>query len=366
MNILFQFLKMHCMSITNSPKTGERLTSIYEIMEKSKYILLLEDFNWLTISKRTGLPQNLIDEQINLESRLMGIENENNSHREKTEILIKLNNLKQKINEINPKFYSLFYEQNLTSIPKIKKELLRKDQALIEYFVGENGIFVLGISKNKQEVIYLSENELGLKSIKSIIKNFRNEEKYPEFDRQLAFDLYSKLIPSIIREDLNLKKLIIIPDGILGYFPFEALITKSSVKPDKPDVRDFLVNKFAVSYGYSASMLNSMKKKKINPSKNSILAVAPKFNRIVKINNRTFPPLYLTNGHINSIWEIFDLDTLTNNKATVDNFFSSANNHRFLHFYTHGFANDNSGNNSFLVLQDSSGRANRPVHKRSI
>jgi CHAT domain-containing protein len=93
-------------------------------------------------------------------------------------------------------------------------------------------------------------------------------------------------------ENIEGRKLIIIPDGILSFIPFEALIT-DVVKISEVDLayRDlpFLLKEVAISYGHSSTTLFEQQiSKRMRPS-GSLLAFAPSYNGADKIAFRGTP-----------------------------------------------------------------------------
>ncbi|NJL75557.1 MAG: CHAT domain-containing protein [Saprospiraceae bacterium] len=83
----------------------------------------------------------------------------------------------------------------------------------------------------------------------------------------LSFQIYTHIFAPIEAVFPLPEKLIIVPDGILGYIPFDALIKKESADPTLHKQHDYLIKNHQISYVYSASLLQEMKARKTNSTK---------------------------------------------------------------------------------------------------
>ena len=139
-----------------------------------------------------------------------------------------------------PSYHQLKHDLSVVDIKTIQ-EHLALDETLIEYFVGQKTISLFLISKNNFQVKKL-DKPVDLENYVTQLRNsiYHYEEEATEFT-QAAYFLYEKLL-SPIKEKLT-KKLVIIPDDVLHYIPFEALITKSIDKFDSYKHLPYLIKK---------------------------------------------------------------------------------------------------------------------------
>ena len=73
----------------------------------------------------------------------------------------------------------------------------------------------------------------------------------------VAHQLYEKLLAPIA--DSLPEHLIILPDGVLSYLPFEVLLTAApTAAPNRWQDHPYLLKKHSISYAYSATMLREM------------------------------------------------------------------------------------------------------------
>jgi len=156
-------------------------------------------------------------------------------------------------NVISPKPFNLNYLQNRYLDPKT---------VLIEYSLGEDKSFIFFVSKNSFEIFELPSHSKIKDSIKAYLKVLTNpsQENYivQKASRRLYLELFAPL-DEIMPEDVT--NLIIIPDGILYYLPFETLLSSPQ---DRLNGENYLISRFAISYMPSASSLLFLDNKKIN------------------------------------------------------------------------------------------------------
>ncbi len=145
-------------------------------------------------------------------------------------------------------------------VDQVQKNLDGKT-ALIEYFLGENESFMFFITKNEFCVYGLPSTSKIEKSIKAYLKILSGAPK-GEFKGTLAARrIYRELLfPAgrVIPE--SIENLIIVPDGVLYYLPFETLIPYTQNRSSKDD---YLVANYKISYVPSSSALLFLSENKV-------------------------------------------------------------------------------------------------------
>ena len=206
---------------------------------------------------------------------------------------------------------------------------LENDKAvMVEYFFGQEKIYIFTIQNNK---INLDEINFDATSkIISFLNYFSNAEKITNdvssFNRD-AFSVYKML--KLPTKSTN-KNLIIVPDGILNFLPFETLLTKESKTTNFAKMH-YLLNDFAVGYNNSATFyLNAIPFKH---SKETILGVFPVFENSAL-------ELAFSKKEMQDLQKNFKGIYLENEKATFKNFSTNAANFSILHLSTHASSGD--------------------------
>lgn len=156
------------------------------------------------------------------------------------------------------------------SLEEIQSRVLPPNTSLVEYFVGSEMVAVWVIRKESfdHEVIEIKRDELTeiverlrqpFKDLKEgKIRNLANVS----FNLKAAQKLYERLFLPIEKYLHKDDQLIIVPDGVLHYLPFEALVTERERKHYDAETlfsqyenANYLVEKYPISYIPAISIL---------------------------------------------------------------------------------------------------------------
>ena len=288
-----------------------------------------------------------------------------------------LDSLKQVIEADYPAYYRLKYEHRVASSQSVQ-DFLQEDQAMIEYFVGDSSLFILSITKDTMAIQKLPKTfpleawvEAFRAGIYAPILGSADYESSSKKYREAAYQLYQILVGSI---DISLpKKLIIVPDGVLGYIPFDALLMDKPDSGKRPGNYPYLLNEHQVSYAYSATLLLEMAKRK-NRANKSLLALAPTFFRDEKADStqdilatrRGLTPLTHNVPEVNSIHNMIGGNSFVGPNATVGQFREAAQDYQIIHLSTHGKADDRTGDYSYLAFQGATPTGDSVLYVRDL
>jgi len=154
---------------------------------------------------------------------------------------------------------------------QIQDKILSPDTYLIEYLVGDEYTFVWIVGKNslKYEKLALTHDSLHT-MIDSLRQPFRDVKTgrirdlaLVTFDLKLSHNLYEQIFQPIEKYVPEGSHIIIVPDDVLYYLPFEALVTE--IEDKRTDTRtvharfenaQYLIEKYSISYSPSASILD--------------------------------------------------------------------------------------------------------------
>lgn len=257
----------------------------------------------------------------------------NNLSSKLSNISIQLKKLNSKISKKHPNTNESFNFNNL-------KSKLKKDNAvLIEYFYGKNSIYQFIIS---EQDITLKRIHFTL-DIKQQVSNFINlfnkasiiNNDIQNYSTQ-AFEVYKLLNFDDISTSKNI---IIIPDGLLNFIPFETLLT-SKTKTTSYSKMPFLIKRQNVVYN-SSIVLYLNKNTKQNT--NTVLGFFPVFENETQTLTYSVKEAEAIEKHMSS--KLF-----MKAKASKSNFFSNAPNYGIIHLSTHASSGDfvTSSNLSFF------------------
>ncbi|HDP98679.1 MAG TPA: CHAT domain-containing protein, partial [bacterium] len=152
-----------------------------------------------------------------------------------------------------PEYYRLKYHYETISPFDMQQQLSESNLCIIEYLLGNSALFVFILSRDIFDLIYLKIESDFVETIHELRASLvqRTDSSYINN----AHILYQKIIVPIQPHITN-KKLVIIPDGMLGYIPFEALLcSNSSGTPNNFRQLDYLIFHHQIRYHYSASLM---------------------------------------------------------------------------------------------------------------
>lgn len=358
----------------------------FEVAEKSKSTLLV------SAVRNTQVRDFFVpDSLINLEnqyhykiSRLKKLQYENEQKQKNTQPISKkildledrLYSLKQYYQKNFPNYFEIRFNTEVNSVESIQQRLLDQ-QILVEYFVGPEQIYIFLI--NKLESIKVLTVDISEQQLNHLIEDFlqaiyapfsvdkvntqynlsKNNAYFSKQKTDSTFairghQLYQLLLEPVLSNTLvPFSKIEIIPDGVLNYLPFDALI-QNEVPPktlgfyeNEKDYK-FVARDYPISYCYSATLQDLMNKEKIgNKATSGLLIFTDKdFTAQSSTIRRVFEPFSLFNPFVTSL-------STHSNKANLKQY---SNQYEYLHFSVHGIINNEQPAESHLKLRsDSSG-----------
>lgn len=270
------------------------------------------------------------------------------------------------LEEKYPRYYNLKYNSKYMSIEDVKGRLA-DDEAFIEYHLADTILYAFIIKKDTAIVYSERVND----NFGEKVLDFVNMLKTPEFSNVLensyrmgekGYELYKDLklnVPEVI----NCPNLILIPDEILEYLSFDALV---ATLPDEGSCNykklDFLINHHVLAYGYSGNLFFS--ENKSNSGSKKVLAISPDYQKVNKTLNDTAKndiseiynklyPLVNSEEEVNYALEIYGGKKIVGSEATERNFKTLAGNYSILHFAMHTIINDENPLASKLIFESS-------------
>ncbi|MES2240223.1 MAG: CHAT domain-containing protein [Bacteroidota bacterium] len=209
---------------------------------------------------------------------------------------------------------------------------LEKDNAmLVEYFSGAENMYSFTLINKK---IYLSSFSNGAHTsvrLFQFINYFNDANSIVNAPKE--FNHYANVAYQLLKLPQNkaYKNLVIVPDGILNFLPFEALNTQE-YQTTNFALMPYLLNDYNIGYENSASFYLSFDPNK-KQQKESVLGIFPVFEN-------TAYTLTYSKDEMQSIRKNFDGKYFESASATFDNFKKNAANYSILHLSTHAAAGD--------------------------
>lgn len=209
---------------------------------------------------------------------------------------------------------------------------LEQDKAMmIEYFSGYEKMYFFTLENQQIKMDFYWDNHTATPRIISFLNYFSDANKIS--DNISNYNHYGNSLYKMLKLPSNssYKNLIIIPDGILNFLPFEALITQESNTTNFAQMH-YLLNDYNIGYQNSAQFYLSFDPNKKAPEK-TVLGIFPIFE------NTAYALTYSKN-EMHSIQKNFKGKYFKNANATFDNFKNNAANYSILHLSTHASSGD--------------------------
>jgi len=239
------------------------LSEIFHVVESAKARAFLETLGESKVDIRERLTPHLKEQEKKISNKISSVIRELTSQ-ELSENQRK--RLSQKLKRAEDDYLLLFQKirvevpevANIVApvpchLDQVQDQITDNKTALIEYFIGEKESYVFFVTKKDIRLYSLPGRDEIWRSLKAYLKalsdypdsQFRGVEASKRLAKELLFCGQWRMPGSI-------ENLIVIPDGVLYYLPFETLIFDTQgLKPSE----NYLISKYKISYAPSSSSL---------------------------------------------------------------------------------------------------------------
>lgn len=348
--------------------TGEEkyFNSVLSLIEKSKGVLLLE--NLRLVNRFSGIKQEWLEREKELKAEMLLVEQalyqselkeDKPEHVQQTreryaslkgDYDILINQIKKEA----PDYYKLRFDHSVVSAEIIQNQILKSGETLIEFFVGDSTLAIAAFTTEKK---FLTVEKLppdfteDINQLRKLLTSTKDIMPGPEFE-QLSKKLYELLLKeSLTAFGQKIKSIIIIPDGLLGYLPFEALIQPNT------STMVYMNNAATIRYANSATYLIEQMQRKSESSKN-IFAGFVSSGAEQSESSERLSSLQGAEHEVSSITEIFQSRFTIFNPANKHDFINHASDYKILHFAMHSTLNDENPMMSAMVFSKSDSAQN--------
>jgi CHAT domain-containing protein len=328
-------------------------------MEKSKAAQLLESINDLSAKNNIGIPSKVLKEENKLKGKIFYWKHFLSDKRDSVDIHIyrqELLEVQEKyelfiksIEEKHPEYYDLKYASKIITLDEIMRSPLFDEEPMIEYFYGDEHLYILGVSKKgtafKQiEVAQVNNN------VNAAIEILNNDSKH-DFE-QIGYSLYQQLIAPVKSILPNHGRLLIIPDGVLGYIPFGTLISQPAKR--KGASTNYLLKQYTVAYDYSMTLSKAKKGIKKPEFKYNYVGYAPGYAQTQhkEVDHPYFSPLSFNISEVENANTEMGGMSFIDDQATEANFRAFAPEAKIIHLALHGSIYDNKSSQTALYFDD--------------
>ncbi len=347
--------------------TGKELylERAFTYAESNKAVLLNERLRDQMAKGFAGIPESLLAQERDLQADIAYNERKLLEHKQLNtpasklkiaEIEDKLFDLREQFNQLNklletkyPNYYQLKYRNDPVPIADIRKRLSGENTCLLEYMFGNKNYFAFLLTAKEVKVFRLdnkSNIQLHIQDLRVQLSAPPNSARFQE--DYLSFVETSKSLYNLILKapidamPQKTKRLVIIPDDLLCFLPFEVLLfdkPQDDMYSYSPKHLDYFFEKYGIVYSYSASLFGATNSIVKEVDKLGFLGLAPSFGEAIADNRDcTTDQLYslqCTKNEVQSIGNLFNGKTLFSKSANSKAFLDMATKYKILHLATH-------------------------------
>jgi CHAT domain-containing protein len=184
-----------------------------------------------------------------------------------------------------PGYFTLKYNNRALTMSEVPS-IAGRNTNYLNYVVSDSMLYIFLVNHKHQQLLSFRIDSLFMKNLKdfrfllsdpAVSENARM--KFNNYQR-IGFDMFKTLIEPVHKYLIS-DNLLISPDNILSYLPFEALLT-SEYQGDDILYRklNYLMNDYSISYTYSATFMEEIVKRNYTKMKD-LIAFAPVYTRAI-------------------------------------------------------------------------------------
>lgn len=300
--------------------------------EKSKNVVLKEQAHLKTLAelhpnnKNLQIQKKLLIQQELLINQLIRLQITGENSNEMETINSKLATVSIQLKNYNQKIQKQFkldiYKE--LSVASLHAKLEKEKAQMVYFFWGNQSVYKFHSNAKNISWIKIKTDDNFSATLQNFLHFFEDASKINEncnLFTKTSFQLHQMLQLSSLQKQKNT---IIIPDGLLNFVAFDALVTKKTTATNYSKI-PFLVfqNKLAYQTNASFYLENSLKEKQ-----NTIVGFFPVFEN-------TNAELLYSKEEAKAL-KPFNASLFLNDKATRTNFLKNSSKYSIIHLSTHG------------------------------
>ncbi|MEM7368746.1 MAG: CHAT domain-containing protein [Bacteroidota bacterium] len=324
----------------------------FQLMERSKAVLLLESLKDTEARYQAGIPDSILQIEHSLaldiaseKDRLLSLSPTNDDYdyllkEQKKRIFdlqLQSDQLQKNLRNDYPLYHDIRYEQASISLREVQEKTSTQNTCLLEYYWSKEAVYAIWINGPHIGFQKLDTAHHYRKELTNILNSLHTPQRFEE-EHALTHpmsELYQWLIAPLIQDLQSTNKLIIIPDGPLGYLPFDILVREPSTTTP-----NYLIDRFAISYANSATFLSRQPPK--NEESLPFIGFGPRYQGELL--------LPYTEKEVDELQQLMGGDGYKGIGATEEQFRTVAPDGNILHLAMHGFPDSDNPSQSYLLF----------------
>ncbi len=344
----------------------------FRFLEKAKARAFLDSIEVSKLDLSKGISQQLLNKETDLMNGISQLHTKllvpqlsqvqrNQINQELSDREDQIDSLRREIREVSPAYANLNYPRTL-ALQEAQSELIDNETACFIYLLAKENSYGFAITRRKINIFPLPSQKEIQKLVQEYLKAITDVTNQ---DFRLGHELFEALIKPGL--DSKIRNLIIVPDDVLYFLPFETLLSRD-------DGRGWMIRDYTISYAPSLSSLRELVLRKKANGKHAtkdILAVGdPSYgaSEVEPVAGSANGPLQGSGSpeeamffrlkysgqeieKISALFKPARKDTLLRDRASEENFKSQdLADYRIIHFATHAFIDDKKPARSAIVL----------------
>ncbi|MEL6674252.1 MAG: CHAT domain-containing tetratricopeptide repeat protein [Bacteroidota bacterium] len=362
------------------------LAQAFYFIEKSRANLLLENRQEGQALANGQLSQETLDFEKSLRQKVANAEKRvydlGKSELEKTKSALafarsrlfslrkQYDSLQVYLEEHHPEYYRLKYDLRVQSLAETQAFAQAQNQGILEYFTGDSVTYIFYVGPDTAQ-LFRQENtaqlaeavirlQAGISAFHTASIGHKTQalrDQSQQQYRESAHQLYAQLIKPVEDQHDLPQKLLIIPDGSLGYVPFDALLTAAVDEHLPYSDYPFLIHQHEISYCFSQTLMEEMCTNPIRNMAKGVLGIALDFKELgpslpgqATNTKDRLGRLNYSLEEVEAIGKVTRLEPLFNEAATKEQVCQLVEQFPIIHFSTHGILDNEDSDLSFLAL----------------
>jgi len=340
------------------------LEKAFKFIEQGKGLLLFENFREEEVLRKINLNEDLRQQLDSVKSQLRMLSTRIASDEDKGVFeRLKLSedkydSLLQSIEQQYPEYYQKASVD--VSLSDVLNDL-PNDQSFLSFYAGDSTLFlVAGNNLTSRFIKIEGYNEIGHK-VESVLKNSKSPSSGQNYGKDLHA-LYVRLIAPVSDLIEGTKRLLVLPDGYLGYLSFDLLL-EGEVSSNDFSSWPFLIRNKSVGYEYSMNLY--LYKSVSETREGGYVGFAPTYpqdslkemmvynqDSIDFIAERSFGSLSYNKDEVRAANQLFGGKVFIDSEATEEKFRENTKEANLLHLSMHAFYDEKNPDHSGLVFSN--------------
>jgi CHAT domain-containing protein len=262
-----------------------------------------------------------------------------------------------------PGYFALKYNTRTLEMQEVPS-IIGRDCNYLNYVLSDSLLYIFLINWKYQKLLTIKNDSNFVKKLSDfrmlLVNPAQSENARIKFDnyQQMGYDLYRTLIEPVCKYFIS-DNLLISPDNILSYLPFETFI---SSRYDGNDILyrklNYMMNDYTIAYAYSVTFMKEIVSREYNNKKN-LIAFAPVYTKAITIDSLftsrqqgtgVFNDLPYARQEAEYVSKITGGNLYLNDEARETVFKTEASKYNIIHLAMHTYLNDQNPMNSAMIF----------------